>query len=112
LEAFFDRYQCPQPHYTHVYLRASDKYALDYRLLPAISVLESTCGQNSRANNYWGWDSARRGFESVPAGISFVVKQLMETRPYRSKMLSEKLEAYNPKPAYAAEVKRLMRQIE
>src|SRR5215472_3835691 len=67
LETFLRSYGCPQPHYTWDYLRAADKNALDYRLLPAISVRESTCGIHSAGNNYWGWASARRGFKSVNA---------------------------------------------
>jgi len=58
LETFFKSYQCPQPHYVEEYVRAADMYDIDYRLLPALSIRESTCGQHNRLNNHWGWDSA------------------------------------------------------
>ena len=112
LKAFFESYQCPQPYYVNEYLRAADAYHIDYRLLPALSVRESTCGQHDRQNNHWGWDSARRGFESVPHGIEFVMRRLAKGRSYRNKTLEAKLYAYNPFPQYVEEVKRLMREID
>jgi hypothetical protein len=112
LEAFFKSYQCPQPHYVEEYLRAADHYAIDYRLLPALSVRESTCGQYDRLNNHWGWDSARKGFASVPKGIEFVTRTLAHGRSYKDKTLEAKLYAYNPFPQYVREVKKLMREID
>jgi hypothetical protein len=111
LEKFFQSYQCPQPHYIEDYLQAADNYAVDYRLLPALSVRESTCGQFGRRNNHWGWDSARTGFESVQSGIDFVTGQLAEGRYYSEKTLEEKLEAYNPRPQYIKEIKLLMQKM-
>ncbi len=112
LEAFFRAYGCPEPHYTEIYLQAADENALDYRLLPAISVRESTCGLHSAQNNYWGWDSARRGFESVKAGIGFVAFRLANGQFYRNKTIEKKLRVYNPREAYAVEILNLMREIE
>jgi hypothetical protein len=112
LESFFMSYGCPTPHYVNDYVRAADAFQVDYRLLPVISLLESTCGTYSRLNNHWGWDGAEVGFESVPAGINFVTSQLAGGRPYRDKALDEKLHSYNPKPRYRREVKRLMNRIE
>src|SRR6185295_18324618 len=96
LEAFFERYQCPQPHYTADYLKAADRFDLDYRLLPAISVRESTCGQYTRGNNHWGWRSPRFDFESVPRGIAYVSRQLSERPQYRMQPVAGKLWVYNP----------------
>lgn len=112
LEMFFDRYQCPPPHYSYIYLQAADAYSLDYRLLPAISVRESTCGQYERFNNRWGWDSLATGFSSVPQGIEFLARQLAQAPRYRGQPLGAKLETYNPIPAYVGEVEHLMRQID
>ena len=38
LVAFFRAYRCPQPFHVQEYLRAADANAIDYRLLPAVSV--------------------------------------------------------------------------
>jgi hypothetical protein len=93
-------------------LRAADSHALDYRLLPAISLVESTCGAFERLNNRWGWDSVQSGFDSVPEGIDYITEQLAEGPQYKGKTVKEKLFTYNPYPQYVRQVVRLMREIE
>jgi hypothetical protein len=112
LEAFFKAYDCPGPLHIDEYLRAADSHAIDYRLLPAISLVESTCGAFERMNNRWGWDSAQIGFPSVPKGIEYITQQLAENPHYKGKTLQEKLFTYNPYPEYVRQVERLMKQIE
>ena len=112
LEAFFKTYGCPAPLHVSDYLRAADSHALDYRILPAISLVESTCGAFEKMNNRWGWDSAQTGFPSVPAGIEFISEQLADGPPYKGKSVKEKLFTYNPYPQYVRQVEKLMRQIE
>ena len=112
LEAFFKAYDCPGPFHVQEYLRAADSHALDYRILPAISLVESTCGAFERMNNRWGWDSAQSGFPSVPAGIDYITEQLAEGPHYKGKTVKEKLFTYNPYPQYVRQVERLMQQIE
>jgi len=112
LEAFFRAYDCPAPLHVEEYLRAADSHAIDYRLLPAISLVESTCGAFEKMNNRWGWDSAQTGFPSVSAGIDFISSQLAENPRYKGKTLPEKLFTYNPYPQYVRQVQRLMREIE
>jgi hypothetical protein len=112
LEAFLRAYHCPAPLLVSEYLAAADAYSIDYRLLPALSVRESTCGQHARLNNRWGWDSARTGFESLAKGVRYIARQLASAPSYRGKTLEQKLRAYNPNPAYPAEVLKLMREIE
>lgn len=111
LEAFFRSHDCPAPYHVDEYLQAADAYSIDYRLLPALSIRESTCGKYQRMNNYWGWDSARSGFASVETGIDFVAHRLAKGRYYKGKALEDKLHAYNPYPDYANEVLSLMREI-
>ena len=112
LEAFFKAYDCPAPLHVDEYLRAADSHAIDYRLLPAISLVESTCGAFEKLNNRWGWASAQSGFPSVPEGIEYVTTQLAENPRYKGKTLPEKLFTYNPYPQYVRQVQRLMQQIE
>src|SRR5579872_5500933 len=112
LTSFFKAHQCPQPYHAEDYVHAADMYSVDYRLLPAVSVRESTCGVYQRGNNFWGWDSARTGFESVTRGIHFILRQLAWGRYYRGKSLDEKIHVYNPNPQYVREVRELMRQID
>jgi len=112
LESFFQSFACPAPHYVDEYLGAADSYAIDYRLLPVISVVESTCGVHERLNNRWGWDSARKGFSSFLTGLHYIARQLSEGRFYRDKSLEEKVRMYNPNPQYARLVRKLMLKID
>src|ERR1700742_778076 len=100
LERFFHRYNCPAPYHVSEYLRASDGYNLDYRLLPAISIRESLCGVSERQmNNFWGYHPDRLSFPTIEAGIDYVARQLAESPFYRGKSLTEKLFVYNPRAA-------------
>jgi len=112
LENFFRAYHCPAPLLAAEYLAAADAYEVDYRLLPAVSVRESTCGRYARRNNRWGWDSAQTGFRTLAHGIQFITHQLAFGQYYRGKTLEEKLRMYNPNPTYPAEIKKLMREIQ
>jgi len=111
LQAFFEAYKCPAHYHVDDYLREADKNAIDYRLLPAISVRESTCGRHARLNNHWGWDSARSGFTSVKAGIRYLARTLSLGPRYKDKSLDAKLRTYNPNLRYVAEVIHLMDEI-
>jgi hypothetical protein len=111
LQSFFESYRCPAPFHVEDYLREADKNAIDYRLLPAISVRESTCGRHARLNNHWGWDSARSGFSSVKAGIRYLARTLALSPKYRDKTIDGKLKIYNPNLRYVAEVMQLMEEI-
>lgn len=112
LAAIFHAYNCPPPHYIENYIHVADAYRLDYRLLPAISIRETTCGVTEKQNNRWGYHPGRQTFSSVEAGIEYVARQLAANPPYRGKTLNDKLFTYNPRPAYPGEVQQIMRQIE
>jgi hypothetical protein len=112
LHDFFDSYRCPAPYHIGEYLDAADRYEVDYRLLPALSVRESGCGSFGRLNNFWGWDSARSGFSSVAEGIEYITSRLAKAPFYRNKTVEQKLRAYNPVPGYVKSVKSLMQEIE
>jgi hypothetical protein len=112
LQTFFKSFGCPAPYYVREYVSAADTYAIDYRLLPAISVAESTCGLYQRRNNRWGWDSGRRAFSTVREGLRYIASQLGDGHSYRNKTLEEKVHVNNPDPKYARTIKTLMRKIE
>jgi hypothetical protein len=113
LERLWQRYHCPAPHHTSEYLNAADGYGLDYRLLPAISIRETLCGAAEKQNNRWGFHPGRRtSFPSIQVGIDFLARRLAGHPLYRGKTLQDKLFTYNPRPAYPAEIKRIMDQIE
>jgi len=111
LRKFFQKFDCPAVKYTVAFLEAADHYALDWRLLPSISYVESTGGKSARHNNLFGWDSGRTQFPSPTAGIHFVGYRLSHSGLYRDKNLDELLAVYNPDAAYAQKVKSVMRRI-
>ena len=74
LRAFFKQGNCPAAELSPVFLEAADRYALDWRLLPSLSFVETSGGKAARNNNLFGWDLVRprshpRRPEFVPAAI-------------------------------------------
>jgi hypothetical protein len=57
LIAFFERYDSPLVDNVDTFIDTADKYGLDYRLLPAISCMESGCGKRyiPDSKNPFGW---------------------------------------------------------
>jgi hypothetical protein len=111
LRRFFRELDCPAQHYAHVFLEAADANLLDWRLLPSISTIESTCGKLATDNNYFGWDSGRARFPSPTAAIHTVAQRLSRSGRYRGKDTDGKLDAYNPNSRYRNRVKSIMRRI-
>ena len=112
LARFFASYNCPRPWHIDAYLKAADQYRIDYRFLPVVSVMESTCGRHQRLSNWWGWNSADTGFSSVAEGIDYIGSRLAESPYYAGLTVEEKLYAYNPYEDYVEKAKRLMESIE
>jgi hypothetical protein len=111
LRNFFARSECPAANYTRAFLEAADRNALDWRLLPSISYVESTGGKFAVNNNLFGWDSGRAQFRSPAESIQTVGYQLTHSNLYRDKDLDGILATYNPSAEYAAKVKSVMRRI-
>jgi len=57
LKEFFARYKSPLDKYADVIVEAADKYGIDYRLLPAIAMQESTLCKKIPKDSYncWGF---------------------------------------------------------
>ena len=111
LRAFFAQRSCPLRDSAEDFLVAADQNNLDWRLLPSISIVESSGGKDYRNNNVLGWDSCKEKFPSVQAGIHYVAAQLARSRTYRNKNLDEKLQTYNPLPEYPGRIKAVMRSL-
>ncbi|HTW64190.1 MAG TPA: hypothetical protein VME17_06220 [Bryobacteraceae bacterium] len=111
LKSYFAERDCPLKDSAQDFLVAADQNALDWRLLPSISMIESSGGKDYRNNNVLGWDSCKERFTSVRAGIHYVAAQLGKSRRYKDKDLNRKLQLYNPLPEYSQRVKAVMRSI-
>jgi hypothetical protein len=103
-------------------VEAAQENDIDWRLLPAIAVRESSGGKNDcikAQNNPFGWDSCKIGFNSVNEAIETVAKNLGGNNPdtavdYANKDIKEILDEYNPPsivPHYGEEVISIMNAI-
>ena len=111
LNKFFHRLACPAEKYSAVFLEAADNYALDWRLLPSLSFVETTGGKAARNNNFFGWDSGRAQFPSPAAAIHAVGYRLRHSSLYINKKLDKLLAVYNRDAEYGQKVKSVMRRI-
>src|SRR5579872_3434416 len=111
LQKFFAARDCPLREVAADFLAAADRNALDWRLLPSISIIESSGGKDYRNNNVFGWDTPLQSFASVREGIHYVAGQLARSDRYKNKSLDGKLRTYNPNPAYPHKVKAVMRAL-
>ena len=96
LRKFFAERDCPLKDSAKDFLVAADQNALDWRLLPSISIIESSGGKDYRNNNVFGWNSCKERFSSVGAGIHYVAAQLGKSSRYKDKDVNHKLQMYNP----------------
>jgi len=111
LRAFFAQSKCPAARLSPIFLEAADMYALDWRLLPSLSFVETTGGKAARNNNLFGWNSGRAAFSSAAAGIRAVASSLAHSALYKNKDIDGILKTYNGTAGYARKVKDVMRRI-
>ncbi len=111
LRRFFRAGHCPIERLSPVFLAASDANHLDWRLLPGISVIESSGGKAFKNNNLFGWNNGDTPFHSLSEGIRTVASRLAHSPYYRNKSTYQKLRTYNANAEYAANVKSVMQQI-
>lgn len=81
LRQFLMDYNSPMYPYAEVFVTEADKYGLDWRLVVAISGVESAFGLLPvRANNAWGWKGGSDGdfnpFDTWGHGIEVVTRRL------------------------------------
>lgn len=111
LKNFFAKYRSPLAVHAGDFLKASDKFGLDWRLLPSLVIVESG-GRNIRNNNVFGWGNGAGRFRSVAESITVVADCLSNKLPYRGKSLDDKLRVYNPRRQdYPLFVRKVMAQV-
>ncbi|MFA6392599.1 MAG: hypothetical protein WCW54_00735 [Candidatus Paceibacterota bacterium] len=125
VDEFFKKYDAPLAGYGMKFVVEAEKYDIDYRLLPAIAMRETTGGKqackNPKApNNNFGWASCKSGFPSVDQSIEHISKTLSgnnaNAKHYKDGMTTEKiLKKYNPDsiiPGYSKQVIKIMKMID
>ena len=122
IDAYFEARNMPLSGTGMKMVLESEKHMLDWRLLPAIAVRESTGGKNAcdkAENNSFGWASCKVGFNSNEQAIEVVAFNLGGKNPntarhYENKTVQQILRAYNPPsvvPRYAEQVMAIMNAI-
>lgn len=126
IDSYFADKGLPMAGYGKDFVESADKYNIDWRLLPAIAMRESTggkfaCGGKLSAEwNPWGWNSCKGdGFSSMEVSIETLAKHISGNHErtksyYHGKDTKKILETYNPPsvvPTYAGEVMRIMSKI-
>ncbi len=122
IDAYFTERNMPLAGMGMKMAEEAEKNNLDWRLLPAIAIRESTGGKNDCkkvSNNAFGWGSCKIGFKSVENAIETVALNLGGNNPktarhYYNKTLKQILRAYNPPsvvPRYAEQVISIMKDI-
>lgn len=113
LRNFFLAQRSPLAKHAEAFLCASDKYNLDWRLLPSLAMVETGGLIRSDANNnVFGWGNGRIKFASISESIQVIAERLTNALPYRNKNIEDKLRAYNPvNKSYATHVQGIMTSI-
>ncbi|MBI3379653.1 hypothetical protein HY029_02780 [Candidatus Gottesmanbacteria bacterium] len=78
LEDFLSKYGSPLTSYAQVIVSLADKYHIDWRLVAAISGVESTFCKSIPYNSYncWGWNNGKHAFASYIDGLEKVSETL------------------------------------
>lgn len=122
IDAYFKKYDMPLEGTGLKMAEEAYKNDLDWRLIAAISVRESTGGKfacKKVKNSFLGWGSCKISFESKEQAIEVVSKNLGGNNPktahhYDDKTVKEILQKYNPPsivPKYADQVMKIMSDI-
>jgi len=122
IDAYFQAHNMPLEGTGMKMVVEAEKNKLDWRLMPAIAVRESTGGKNACEyvlNNPFGWGSCKIGFKSTEEAIETVALNLGGNNPktefhYAGKTTEEILNRYNPPtiaPNYAKQVMSIMNEI-
>jgi len=125
IDNYFAKYNAPLEGYGMKFVLEAEKNGLDWRLLPAIAMRETTGGKQAcksakAPNNNFGWASCKMGFESIGQSIEHISKTLGgnndNVKHYKSEMTTEQiLKKYNPDsivPGYSKQVIKIMKAID
>jgi hypothetical protein len=78
LRKFLNKFNSPLTPYSTEFIAQADYYGIDYRMVPAISGVESTFGKQIPAGSYnaYGWVNGNYSFKSWEDSIQTVTKTL------------------------------------
>lgn len=119
IDAYYAKRGMPLEGYGAKLVKVAEANNLDWRLLPAIAIAESTGGKFACYNNPFGWGSCKIKFKNFDAAIETVAMNLGGKNPnteqyYKDATTTEILHHYNNSvvPTYTAKVVAFMELIE
>ena len=123
IDAYFRDRNMPLEGYGMKMVQVAEENNIDWRLLPAISVIETTGGKNickskEGANNPFGYGSCKIAFDNINESIEAVGRNLGGNNPrtasyYKNKDLDGILKSYNSViPTYNKKIRSVMDRIE
>ncbi len=115
LDAYFEKRDMPLAGHGMDFVKAAEKYDIDWRLAAAIGVRESSGGKHMMNNNPFGWGSAEIEFDDFSEAIDVVSMNLggyneNTAKYYKDTDTETKLWYYNGTviPSYPQEVIDIM----
>lgn len=118
IDAYYAQYGLPLKGYGMKMVLAAEEHNLEWNLLPALAMRESTGGKFACKNNPFGFGSCKIGYKSFDESIEAVAGHIGGNNPrtaryYANKDTKAKLKAYNSViPAYTSEIFGIMAKIE
>jgi hypothetical protein len=127
IDAYFSKWDLPLSGYGAKMVAAADKYGIDWKILPALAMLETTGGKNLCENNgnknAFGFGGCSIYFKTFEEAFDAVAKTISgngekTAHLYTGKTVEEILEVYNPPetegitPGYHNKAFRIMSDIE
>ncbi|MDQ3244972.1 MAG: hypothetical protein M3P22_01305, partial [bacterium] len=122
IDSYFSERDMPLAGYGAKMVKEADINDIDWRLIPAISVRESTGGKFACKKvkfSAFGWGSCKINFKSYDESIEILAKNLGGNNPktahyYDNKTTEQILKKYNPDsivPGYSKQVIKIMNSI-
>lgn len=120
IDAYFKKHDAPLEGHGMKFVLEAEKNDIDYRLLPAIAMRESTGGKQACKkvpNSVFGWGSCKISFKSIDESIEIVARNLGGNNPntdhhYEDKTITQILKKYNSViPGYSSQVVKIMKSI-
>lgn len=121
IDAFFASHDAPLEGYGMKFVEEAEDNDLDWRLLPAIAMRESTGGKQAckkATNSVFGYGSCKLNFKSIDESIEIVARSLGGNNPntahhYDGKTTMQILRKYNSViPNYPKQVAKIMNMID
>jgi len=120
IDNFFASYDAPLKGHGMKFVLEAEKNKIDWRLLPAIAMRESTGGKHACKkvpNSVFGYGSCKLSFNSIDESIAIVSRSLGGNNPntahhYDDKTIIQILKKYNSIiPNYSGQVVKIMKKI-